>query len=320
MPRLYSRKILRIGSSSYAISLPKEWVISLGLKEGMPIFLEETVEKNLLILPYQPPTTPRILKALLEVKEGEEESIERLLIAQYEAGYDYIRIVGKPKLSADARRAIKKTLIRLIGFEIIEESADYVAVQSVLDPETLDIWRTLDRMEVLILNMIIDLKTYLTQRDTDYLISIIERDDDVDKFYFLLSRQVNLSLRNPSICEKVGLENVSHTVPIYSYGKTLERIGDVVVSIARNIKLNGEDINLKQVNMLEESLKNGIRAFRKGEIEAMRKVSYVYNTFFSQKPPKELTEMLLGNFLSLCIDLVEARIVLDALKWPMLSG
>jgi len=72
------------------------------------------------------------------------------------------------------------------------------------------------------------------QDHMQYLKSIIERDEELDKFYFLLSRQVALSLKSSSYAEKVGIPQRPLLLPYFNYAKTLERLGDVFVSLAKN--------------------------------------------------------------------------------------
>ena len=83
-----TRKIQFTGKSSYIVSLPKQWITELGLKQGDQIRMTRKGSSTLEI--YPPKYESRIQKkddAVIEI-EGEEEtsSIVRKLISLYFLG------------------------------------------------------------------------------------------------------------------------------------------------------------------------------------------------------------------------------------------
>ena len=77
-----TRKIQFTGKSSYIVSLPKQWIMELGLKQGDQIRM---VRKGSSTLELSPPNiesrTQKKEDAVIEIGEGEEaSSIVRKLI------------------------------------------------------------------------------------------------------------------------------------------------------------------------------------------------------------------------------------------------
>jgi len=128
-----TRKIQFTGKSSYIVSLPKQWIMELGLKQGDQIRM---VRKGSSTLELFPPKfesrTQKKEDAIIEI-EGEEESssIARKLISLYFLGFKTINV--KPKngrLSAIQRNTVKESVKRmLMGSEIIADSSGGITVQ-----------------------------------------------------------------------------------------------------------------------------------------------------------------------------------------------
>lgn len=314
--KVYRRKVLKLGNS-LAVTLPRVWARTRGLKEGEEVEISTLPDGTLQVGPPRPPLPEERLEAKITVRPGEEDFLERLLIALYEAGYDTIKIRGAPRLTEAARRKARTALNRLSGTEVVEEASGYMVIQSVVDLEKISVERALDRMEVLVRSMLLDLRNHSETGEEDLLHAIIDRDDDVDKFYFLLSRQIALALKRPDMARSLGPQNPIQVLPIYSYGKTVERLGDVVVSVARYLLRRGARLERGRIELMIRAYRSSIRAFRLNDRQALREVPALYEEYFGTRyAPTSLLDMLLGNFLSLCVDVVEARIELDALASP----
>ncbi len=317
--RVYARSVLRIGKSTLAVSLPKAWAKARGLRPGDVLFVAETPDGALLIRTSKPGEERRS-KALLEIKEGEKGAIERLLIALYEAGYDVIRVVGKPSLSEEARREIRRVLRRLSGLEIIEESYEYMLLQCFLNPKALNVERTLERMEAIVRLMLQDLRRCALEREPSLAKPIAERDDDLDRFFFLLCRQVNLALRVPSIAPELGLEDSTLAMPVLSYGKVLERMGDVLASMAIYVSSTHRLPSREDLSVMEEGFRRAVRTFKLGDEASMRAVSRIYDEYASRGDIcQDVLKMLMCNFLSLCLDVIEVYAEMKAIRWPLLG-
>ena len=93
-----TRKIQFTGKSSYIVSLPKQWIIELGLKQGDQIRMVRKGSSTLEL--YPPKFESRIKKkedATIEIDiEEEASSIVRKLISLYFLGFKTINV--KPKM------------------------------------------------------------------------------------------------------------------------------------------------------------------------------------------------------------------------------
>uniref|UniRef100_A0A7C3WUW9 Phosphate uptake regulator PhoU n=1 Tax=Thermofilum pendens TaxID=2269 RepID=A0A7C3WUW9_THEPE len=303
-----ARKLIKLGKSSLAVTLPRKWVGELGLREGDLVLVEE--HDDYLIISAADRRREEERRAHIEAGRGEEDSLARMIIALYQAGYDVIRISTPEGRASALRGTLRRTLSRLIGLEIVEEGADYVVLQMVTDAAAMSAERVLNRMEILVLNSLKDLDLYSRSGDTSILSDIVERDEEIDKFYFLLSRQVSQALKNPAYLRHIGVEDRPLLLPIFNYGKTLERVGDVLVGLARTAAY--VRIETEAVEAARKAVEAGIKAFHLGDETSKRKIVSLYTEYFSSER-YSLVEHLIGNIISLSLDMLESRVELEVL-------
>lgn len=318
--RIYVRRVQQVGYSSLSISLPKRWARSWGLSRGSRVVIRELLDGTLLLAPEGKAGAPAGgWKALLELPEGTEAEVERGVIALYEAGYDEIRVVAPPS----ALKALGRLVRRLSGVEVVEEGPGFAVLEVVLDHASLGFGKISDRMASLVRASLEDLAEYAGGGGPESLERVVLRDDELDKFYFLLVRQASMCFRKPHLLRDLGLSDSAEILPSLYYGKTLERMGDTLVQLAMYAKDRGRPIAVDLVDRMKEAFSLSVVAFKEGEEGAMSKLATLHRGFFEGRSPAEVIGdpllSLTGNFLSLCLDVLDARVELEAAKRPLLA-
>jgi len=133
-----------------------------------------------------------------------------------------VELISKNKISNDQKIAILQVINRLIGQEIVEETASRVVIPYTLDSEGLRLERALKRIKSLVKYMIQD--SVLSLRSH-------QRDEDVDHLNLLISHQFAETLCSGS-AKVAELDSVT----AFNYTQAalnLERIADHVSRIAR---------------------------------------------------------------------------------------
>jgi len=228
------RKVQRTGGSSYVISLPKEWVQSMNIKKNEPLAIKIQTDGSLIILPRPPEERePR-------TKEFNADTIEnptflfRCLVGSYIAGYTAVRISSSAKLSPATRKAVRDFSSMTIGQQIVEETNSSILVKDILNPSELPFENSVKRMFVIIGTVFADAMIALETKDRILAEDVINRDTEVDKLQWLVSRQYHLMFEDATLPEKfhVSVEEASN---YYVVSRALERIGDHGVRIASHI-------------------------------------------------------------------------------------
>jgi phosphate uptake regulator len=105
-------------------------------------------------------------------------------------------------MTADQKRDIHQIVQKLIGPEILEETVNKVLIQDLIDPEELQSERALRRIKTVVRSMIQDALGAMVTNDREMAADVIQRDDDVDRLYLLVSRQFTEILRSGSVREE----------------------------------------------------------------------------------------------------------------------
>ena len=240
------RKIQITGGATYIISLPKKWVKATGLKPKDQVALIPQADNSLLIVPKGDLKPKGILEATIEASaEAGPEAVIRDFIAHYLVGYDVIRVKLR---NVRYRDFIKKSIRqKLIGVEIMEESADEVTAQCLLGHVELPLRRALDRMHVLMLFMLGDAVKALENNDRVLAMEVVQRDDEVDRLYFFIVRQLKAAVCNRALIEEIGLSNPRDCLGYRLIVKSIERSADHAARIAGVIPTLSASINGKAI-------------------------------------------------------------------------
>ena len=109
-----TRKIQFTGKSSYIVSLPKRWIMDLGLKQGDPINVVRQGSSTLQISPTQYQTKAlKIEDATFEVELDDDNStIARRLISLYFLGFKTINVKPKAGRFKPAQRTAIKDAVK----------------------------------------------------------------------------------------------------------------------------------------------------------------------------------------------------------------
>nr|WP_280921225.1 phosphate uptake regulator PhoU [Methanolobus bombayensis] len=96
----------------------------------------------------------------------------------------------------------------------------------------------------IIFSMMEDSVVALRESDVELAKDIIQRDNDVDKFYLLSVRQIKAALDDSTLAGKIGIKDSKDCLGYRLIIKLMERIGDHVQGISHSvIQMDGEKGN-----------------------------------------------------------------------------
>ena len=227
------RKVQVTGGNSFVVSLPKTWVNDVGLRASDPVAVLIQPDSSLLIVPRRDIRAPSRSEAVLEAVQGfDKDFLLRHFISYYLAGYDTIRItLGKSDgaLRGFIREGIRR---KLVGVEIIEESSGGILTQCLSGYVDLPLKKALERMAIIAGGMLSDSVAVLQGGGKGLATEVIERDDEVDRFYHFLLRQLNIAVRDRSVIQEIGLTSTRDCLGYRLVVKSVERVADHAAGIA----------------------------------------------------------------------------------------
>lgn len=230
------RKLQMTGGASYTVSLPKEWVKEQGLKVGDVVAILPRTDSSLTLLPHEKMPSGEEKAAevtLTPTKEQDKEQILRNFVAHYLAGYDTIRIRFTASARPDVRTYLRESARRmLVGSEIIEESKDELVVQCLSSYGDLPAPKVISRMSLIAKLMLRDAVESLRSRDRALAEEVVKQDEEIDRFYLFMVRQLTMAVLNRSLIQDIGLSDPRDCLVYRVVSKSLERIADHATTIA----------------------------------------------------------------------------------------
>jgi phosphate uptake regulator len=253
-----TRKVQVTGGSTYTVSLPKDWATENGISAGTTV--ECYPEDDALLL--TPVSDTDRQEGTLDVTELEGERLTRAVMTMYVSGFDIIRLEAT-RITTDQRRAIRDATQSLVGVEVLAETTDSVVIQDLLDSSELSIVNAVSRMRLIARSMLEDAVTALIEDDDDIAHDVIERDDDVDRLWLVVSRIFRATLRSPRAAEELGVSR-EDCFDFHSSARQLERVADHAAKISNLALKLGEipepvaeglvDLHEDASDILEKSL------------------------------------------------------------------
>ncbi|MHC3439082.1 PhoU domain-containing protein [Natrialbaceae archaeon A-gly3] len=221
-----TRKVQVTGGSTYTVSLPKTWATENDVSAGTTV--EFYLEGNELLLTPQRDVDRQ--EGTLDITGLEGDRLRRAVMAMYVSGFDVI-VLEAPQVTTEQRSVIRTATQGLVGVEVLKETSDSVVLQDLLDSSELSIVNAVTRMRLIADSMLEDAVTALVENDDDIARDVVQRDDDVDRLFLVVSRIFRATLRSPRAAEELGVSR-EDCFDFHSSARQLERVADHAVKIA----------------------------------------------------------------------------------------
>ncbi|WP_406662641.1 PhoU domain-containing protein [Methanolobus sp. ZRKC3] len=224
-----TRKVQQTGGSTYIISLPKPWADKVGIKTGSSITLHPQPDGKLIIDPIS--DSAPLKRSQIDVTGRMGDALTRDIIAAYLAGSDVIEIKAD-RILAEQKKIIRGICYKLIGPEIIEETAKKVVIQDLLNPDEISIKKSVRRMFLISNSMYADAIKAVKTLDLDLALDVDQRDDDVDRLFLLIAKQFRSVLRGARLPDAMET-SIDEYHDLRMAAGPIERIADHARKIAK---------------------------------------------------------------------------------------
>lgn len=281
------RKIIKQGHNTLTVTLPSKWVKDLNLNAGDEI---ELIEKDKSILITSEKHNGEIKRAEFDVSNMDIPIIWKHFMSVYREGYDEVKVKFDPKSELESpykfmtehrfdtryKKSYEKKPImsslqefvnRFIGFEIIEQSKDFVLIKDMGAPTAKEFDNSLRRVFLLFQQMAEETLDAIEKGDPSNLIGMHDIDINLDKFHDYCVRVLN----------KIGNQNSKKTSLLFATLYLLEMAGDefknIAIHLINDINKPKFDNIKKMVELIKEQIGNYYDLFYKFDEEKVRKIS-----------------------------------------------
>jgi phosphate uptake regulator len=210
-----------------------QWAEKAGLKPGSELQLVPQDRYSMFLYTAASPEAAALSESHVEIpKDIPTEDIVRNFITQYLAGFDIIQL-DLEYVKADQRVVVKEAIRRLlIGAEIVSETTERIVVQCFLGEANLPLLNALERMEALVRSMQQDAVIALLEGNKRLAEEVVQRDPEVDRFFFYIIRQLTAAIGRTDHIRKIGLTSPQACLGYRMVVKSIERAGDHATRIA----------------------------------------------------------------------------------------
>ncbi len=280
-----ARRIQLVGKRSYAVSLPKQWVLDNKLKQKDNIFIEKTSNGALMI---KPSNEGRSEQSKIVVSLSDIDNIEEFMVFCYIKNVDNLTLLTS-KTNHEDITTVRSVLKCLEGFEVTYEDEKRLEISFLFSEFNITLPKLVSRMTHLIRLMYDGLKSkdFVTVNETELV---------VDRLYHLSKRIIIASFYDRSLREKNGIYSEEDLFFYQSIVKKLENVGDSLFLLSSKELSSSELSSISgMLSIIENLLRGKIKSSKVKENLSKIKIN-------SRKPDVKLSLLRLHD---LVIDVFE---------------
>jgi phosphate uptake regulator len=236
---------------SYYLYLPKEWCKKINLKPKSELKIQQ-LEDGSLVIRSTEKDKKKTSKLSIDIGKISLALIKSMIRAAYVVGAEEVELSSKENIPIEKREVVAGTIRELLGFEITEEADNRIVIGDIgFSFEIIPIMR---RLFTSVHYMLDASREAIKNSDEELAKSIINRDNDVDRYYYVIERLNHLALEDPSYIwtNKLTLMDILN---FNIAAKFIERIGDHTVGLLYEI------IEKREIDEIVKELLNRVLNF-----------------------------------------------------------
>jgi phosphate uptake regulator len=141
-----TRKVQKVGGSTYTVSVPKRWADEHQLEAGATVRLYTHRDGSLVVRDTET-DGGHLAETRVDVTGGDADAVERALAAVYAVGFERATLVADDGFTDEQRRAVRRSTRRLAGVQVLEQSEGSVTVGHVLDADDVSVRQSVVQLQ-----------------------------------------------------------------------------------------------------------------------------------------------------------------------------
>ncbi len=298
------RKVQRVGHSTLTVSLPRDWVRQVGLKQGGVVTLRLSEFGELIVTPGSEMESEEMTVCKINADTCKDaEQLARMITGNYILGRDTIIVSSTTELKPEQLTEIRNSTHRLSGLGIVEQTPKETVIQCFLDPSKFPITGLLSRLHKVAVSMLETALQALMDRKFSLALEVLELENEADRLYWLILRQIFRAISKIPLSRHVGIESATHAVGYRAVSKYLEEIADCSESIANQIISMADEKYAQYSSVIDEVCKFGVEALAisKGAMDSLSMLDVdlanqiIVRSKHAEETEKDLTELVVSS-------------------------
>jgi len=277
-----ARKVQKVGHSTLIVSLPKEWVVEVGLKQGDIVSFRREPDGGITIYPGLTRERESYRYVVSADLCNSPNLLTRIITANYLTGHDTIQVVSGKELSKQHLEEVRAVSRRLTGLGIVEQNLRSVTLQSFVDPTKFPIYGLMRRLQIILSSMIETAVKAVVEGRPALAEEVLHMEEEADRIYWMILRQILLAVLDKRVSKEVGIEGSMHVVGNRVIAKSLEQMGDLASQVALEalrLKSDAKKINptlIKGIvdfsDRVRSLIEDSFNALMKGDVKKSNEV------------------------------------------------
>ncbi len=250
MSWLETRKIIRVGEKSYAVTIPKKWVELLGISPGDSVDVIFDKSGFICIRPRRV-GAGKVISPTIHLKAMDcGDLIEKCIAGCYIEGHDVISLEALPQSTS-----LSSVPSKLPGLVIVEGERDEVVIKIAISESIVGFDEVINRMIKVLEGMYGNVERLISTQDPSVGYEVLKGDDELDRLFFL-----GLRLTKRSIMTKLMEKDIStarELLDIVLLLRSIEHVGDALdrsVRILQNMDFKSVGNELLELFKLSEKI------------------------------------------------------------------
>lgn len=225
------RKLISFGKSSFVISLPKNWIRQNKLNKGDLVYLEER-GSNIILSKKQPENQNKDKSITILVDGKTIPAIQREVTGAYISNNNIIILKGATLKNIISE--IQEIFQKMIALEIMEQTTDTIIAKDFLNTENVQVEELTHKMDIITRTMLNECADSLNEKNYK---TLKQRDEDVNRLYFLLYRTVLYNMEHPLNAMKKYKMEIIDLFYHWMAGFQIEGVADEAKKVAKYANL-----------------------------------------------------------------------------------
>jgi phosphate uptake regulator len=227
-----ARKVQKVGYSTLIVSLPKDWVEEVGLRQGDIVSFRRESDGGITVYPGLTKERESFRYLIDADLCNGPNLLTRVITANYLTGHDTIQIISKKELSQKHLEEVRAVSRRLTGLGIVEQSTKSVTLQSFVDPTKFPIYGLLRRLQIILSSMLEQGVRAFVESRPNLADEVLHMEEEADRIYWMIIRQLLLAVTDRRVAKEVGIEGPLHVIGNRVIAKSLEQMADLASQVA----------------------------------------------------------------------------------------
>src|SRR3989440_6078998 len=189
-----ARKVQKVGYSTLIVSLPKDWVEQVNLKQGDIVTFRREPDGGITVYPGLTRERENLRYVIDADICDAPNLLTRIITANYLTGHDTIQIVAKKELSQRHLEEVRAVSRRLTGLGIVEQSLKSVTLQSFVDPTKFPIYGLMRRLQIILSSMLETAVKAVVEGRPNLADEVLHMEEEADRIYWMIIRQLLLAV------------------------------------------------------------------------------------------------------------------------------